>query len=99
VDGLYVKPNIDVYITGSNAYLLSSELGTLLTGRYYAIHILPFSFKKYLLTQEDISRTDLLFAKYMQNGMRNDRIARSKYPELCKKSYRKYYPKRCIDTP
>ena len=68
VDGLYVKPNIDVYITGSNAYLLSSELGTLLTGRYYAIHILPFSFKEYLLTQEDISRTDLLFAKYMQNG-------------------------------
>jgi predicted AAA+ superfamily ATPase len=62
VDGLYVKPNIDVYITGSNAYLLSSELGTLLTGRYYAIHILPFSFKEYLLTQEDISRTDLLFA-------------------------------------
>ncbi len=68
VDGLYVKPNIDVYVTGSNAYLLSSELGTLLTGRYYAIHILPFSFKEYLLTQEDISRTDLLFAKYMQNG-------------------------------
>lgn len=68
VDGLYVKPNIDLYITGSNAYLLSSELGTLLTGRYYSLHILPFSFKEYLKTQEDISRTDLLFAKYMQNG-------------------------------
>jgi predicted AAA+ superfamily ATPase len=68
IDGLYVKPNIDVYVTGSNAYLLSSELGTLLTGRYYTIHILPFSFKEYLLTQEDISRTDLLFAKYMQHG-------------------------------
>ena len=68
IDGLYVKPNIDVYITGSNAYLLSSELGTLLTGRYYTIHILPFSFKEYLQTQEDISRTDLLFAKYMQYG-------------------------------
>ncbi len=68
VDGLYVKPNIDVYVTGSNAYLLSSEFGTLLTGRYYAIHILPFSFREYLLTQDDISRTDLLFAEYMQNG-------------------------------
>ena len=68
IDGLYVKPNIDVYVTGSNAYLLSSELGTLLTGRYYTIHILPFSFKEYLLTQEDVSRTDLLFAKYMQYG-------------------------------
>jgi predicted AAA+ superfamily ATPase len=68
VDGLYVKPNIDVYITGSNAYLLSSELGTLLTGRYIAIHILPFSFKEFLQTQTDISRTDLLFAKYMDTG-------------------------------
>lgn len=68
VDGLYVKPNIDVYITGSNAYLLSSELGTLLTGRYFPIHVLPFSFKEYLQIQEDTSRIDLLFAKYMQNG-------------------------------
>jgi predicted AAA+ superfamily ATPase len=68
VDGLYVKPNIDVYITGSNAYLLSSELGTLLTGRYISIHILPFSFKEFLLTQTDVSRTDLLFAKYMDTG-------------------------------
>ena len=64
VDGLYVKQNIDVYITGSNAYLLSSELGTLLTGRYISIHILPFSFKEFLLTQTDISRTDLLSGKY-----------------------------------
>jgi predicted AAA+ superfamily ATPase len=68
VDGLYVKPNIDVYITGSNAYLLSSELGTLLTGRYISIHILPFSFREFLLTQADISRTDVLFARYMDNG-------------------------------
>ena len=68
VDGLFVKPNIDVYITGSNAFLLSSELGTLLTGRYISIHILPFSFKEFLLTQADISRTDLLFAKYIDTG-------------------------------
>ena len=68
VDGLFVKPNIDVYITGSNAYLLSSELGTLLTGRYISIHILPFSFKEFLLTQSDISRTDLLFSKYIDTG-------------------------------
>lgn len=68
VDGLYVKPNIDVYVTGSNAYLLSSELATLLTGRYISIHILPFSFKEFLLTQTDTSRTDLLFAKYIDMG-------------------------------
>ena len=68
VDGLYVKPNLDVYVTGSNAYLLSSELGTLLTGRYISIPILPFSFKEFLLTQTDTSRTDLLFAKYIDTG-------------------------------
>lgn len=48
VDGLFVKPNIDVYITGSNALLLSGELATLLSGRYIEISILPFSFKEYL---------------------------------------------------
>ena len=48
VDGLFVKPTIDVYITGSNAFLLSSELATLLSGRYIEISILPFSFKEYL---------------------------------------------------
>ena len=68
VDGLYVKSNIDVYITGSNAYLLSSELGTLLTGRYISIHILPFSFKEYVSAFEDKSRTDLLFNDFLKNG-------------------------------
>lgn len=51
VDGLFVKPNIDVYITGSNAFLLSGELATLLSGRYIEISILPFSFKEYLTTR------------------------------------------------
>ncbi|MCL2416469.1 MAG: ATP-binding protein [Bacteroidales bacterium] len=68
VAGLNVKPNIDVYITGSNAYILSSELGTLLTGRYISIHVLPFSFKEFLLTQADTSRTDLLFTRYLDTG-------------------------------
>lgn len=48
VDGLFVKQNIDVYITGSNAYFLSGELATLLSGRYIEISILPFSFNEYL---------------------------------------------------
>jgi predicted AAA+ superfamily ATPase len=48
VDGLYASENIDVYITGSNANLLSSELATLLSGRYIEISILPFSFVEYL---------------------------------------------------
>lgn len=48
LEGLYVHPNIDLYVTGSNAFLLSSELATLLTGRAYEINILPFSFSEYL---------------------------------------------------
>jgi predicted AAA+ superfamily ATPase len=48
VDGLYATKNTDVYITGSNANLLSSELATLLSGRYIEISILPFSFTEYL---------------------------------------------------
>lgn len=52
VDGLYVKENVDVYITGSNAFLLSGELATLLSGRYIEISVLPFSFKEYLIARE-----------------------------------------------
>jgi predicted AAA+ superfamily ATPase len=52
VDGLFATPNVDVYITGSNANLLSSELATLLSGRYIEISILPFSFAEYLEVRE-----------------------------------------------
>ncbi len=48
-DSLYIKKNVDLYITGSNAHLLSSELATLLTGRHIEVHILPFSFAEYSL--------------------------------------------------
>lgn len=46
VDSLYIKENLDVYITGSNAYMLSSDLSTLLSGRYVEISMLPLSFKE-----------------------------------------------------
>ncbi|MDR0983139.1 MAG: ATP-binding protein [Culturomica sp.] len=60
VDGLYASENVDVYITGSNANLLSSELATLLSGRYVEISILPFSFAEYLEVREiDTSNTYL----------------------------------------
>lgn len=66
VDSFYVRENIDIYITGSNAYMLSGDLATLLTGRYVEISMLPFSFREYLeatrLPQEQA------FAEYMKSG-------------------------------
>ena len=66
VDSLYVKPNVDIYITGSNAYLLSGDLATLLTGRYVEIKMLPLSFREFLeITGLDVQKG---FAEYLQNG-------------------------------
>ena len=66
VDSLYVKPDIDIYITGSNAYMLSSDLATLLTGRYVEIKMLPLSFKEFL----DITALDAEqgLAEYLRDG-------------------------------
>jgi len=53
IDALFVETNIDLYVTGSNAYFLSGEIATLLTGRYITIHILPFSFSEFIESQKD----------------------------------------------
>lgn len=66
VDSLYVKDNIDIYITGSNAYMLSGELATLLTGRYVEISMLPLSFREY--TQATGMQTEQSFSEYMKSG-------------------------------
>lgn len=69
VDGLYIKKNVDMYITGSNAYLLSGELATLLSGRYIEIKMLPLSFKEYLSAFKDEKANEQkLFLDYMKNG-------------------------------
>lgn len=68
LEGLYVTQNIDLYVTGSNAYLLSSELATILTGRAYEINVLPFSFTEYLEFTGETSTPDRAFANYMRIG-------------------------------
>ena len=57
VDSLFINKEVDLYITGSNAWLLSSELATLLTGRYIEIKMLPLSFKEYMSAFTD--KTDI----------------------------------------
>lgn len=66
VDSLYVKSNTDIYITGSNSYLLSGDLATLLTGRYVEISMLPLSFREYLELEE--LPAERAFAEYMRTG-------------------------------
>lgn len=67
VDSLYIKENVDVYITGSNSWLLSGELATLLSGRYVEINMLPFSFAEFCQSRGG-SDEDRLFAEYMSDG-------------------------------
>lgn len=69
VDGLYTRKTLDVYITGSNAFLLSGELATYLSGRYVEIHLTPLSFREFASVapeKESLSRT---YARYLtQSG-------------------------------
>lgn len=67
VDSLQIKENTDIYISGSNAYLLSGELATLLSGRYVEINMLPLSFAEFCEFKSGEDK-DLLFAEYMKNG-------------------------------
>jgi predicted AAA+ superfamily ATPase len=66
IDALYVEKFIDLYVTGSNAYFLSGDLATLLSGRYITIHILPFSFAEFLESQKDTTLNKYeLFNNYL----------------------------------
>ena len=68
VDGLFILDNCDVYITGSNAYLLSGELATLLSGRYIEIKMLPLSFKEYLSAFPENRDLTTQFRRFIQFG-------------------------------
>ena len=63
-DSLYINKNVDLYITGSNAKLLSSELATLLSGRYIEIKMLPLSFKEYKQTTDNEDLEEI-YKKYI----------------------------------
>ena len=65
VDALFVKDNVDLYITGSNAYLLSSEIATLLSGRYVEIKLLPLSFKEYVVASGNMHDLEKKYAEYI----------------------------------
>ncbi len=68
VDSLYIKKGVDLYITGSNAYMLSSEIATLISGRYVKIEMLPLSFKEYVEStgnENDLARK---YVDYIENS-------------------------------
>jgi predicted AAA+ superfamily ATPase len=68
IDGLFARKNCDVYVTGSNAYILSGELATLLSGRYVEIKMLPLSFKEYISAAGGRSDLMIKYRDYLENS-------------------------------
>lgn len=68
VDSLYIRDNVDIYITGSNAYLLSGEIATLLSGRYVEIKMLPLSFTEYISYFPDKTDINRRYRDYLVNS-------------------------------
>lgn len=67
VDSLFIQPDTDIYITGSNAFMLSGELATLLSGRYVTISMQPLSFAEFYSVCENMAK-EQAFQEYMKNG-------------------------------
>jgi predicted AAA+ superfamily ATPase len=71
VDSLYIRENVDLYITGSNAYFLSGELATLLSGRYIELKMLPLSFKEFVAWNKQNAHSlanNQLFENYLKSS-------------------------------
>ena len=82
VDSLFIKDNVDLYITGSNAYFMSSELVTLLSGRYIELKMLPLSFKEYYQARLEYQNLDSEENKILKTLMQyyNEYIVNSSFP-------------------
>ncbi len=68
VDSLFIKKNVDLYITGSNAYFMSGELATLLSGRYIELKMLPLSFSEYCMGNKENTSVSEKYRKYIENS-------------------------------
>lgn len=68
VDSLFIKKNTDIYITGSNAYFMSGELATLLSGRYIELRMLPLSFAEYCIGDTDNVPYSEKYRRYIETS-------------------------------
>ena len=68
VDSLYIKEKVDIYMTGSNAYMLSSEIATLISGRYVQIEMLPLSFREYMESTDSMDDRGVKYTEYLENS-------------------------------
>lgn len=68
IDSLQLIDNVDIYVTGSNAYLLSGEIATLLSGRYVEIEMFPLSFKEYISTLPANTSDETAYRNYIEYG-------------------------------
>lgn len=68
IDSLFLLDNVDLYVTGSNAYLLSGEIATLLTGRYVEIKLFPFSFNEYLQSMPSDTNIEAAYREYIEKS-------------------------------
>jgi len=82
VDSLFIKENVDLYITGSNAYFMSSELATLLSGRYIELKMLPLSFKEYYQAKLEYEKLEEKENRTLKTLMQyyNEYIVNSSFP-------------------
>lgn len=68
IDSLYIRDDVDMYVTGSNAYMLSSEIATIISGRYVQIEMLPLSFKEYMESTGSSKDRGVKFMEYLEGS-------------------------------